>query len=341
MSSALSRSPWAWDPWGRGRIHHRLLRLGQRLQRRRGRAGEGVGQLQAETDAQAEPGHGAVGVVVVGVEGGVGAEAAHRRSAANGHRGDRGHEQQGRTAHPEILHDQAAQENGQHEGYQRQQDEGQPGQHHIGNGAGKVTDDVAGHGDHERHGEVGFEVALAAVLDADIHRPQQDHGQTGPAGGLTPRQQVGQQAQQQAAAQRRQGNGQQRRVEKGHGGIEGPQQQLVIQQRQREINPVQRPPGDAGGVQPGGNVFGHGVFRLVDAGNTGRISLILTQCAENCNCRFSHPSPLFPGGRRRWHPGRICRGWRPWRTPDAPVAGRAGARHRPAGPAAGRSRRCR
>jgi len=248
---------------GGGLRHHRLLRLGQRLQRRQGRAGEGVGQLQTKADAQSEPGHGAVGVVVVGVEGGVGAEAAHRGGAADGHGGDRGHEQQGRTAHAQILHDQAAQEDGQHEGHQRQQNEWQAGQHHIGDGAGKVADDVAGHRDHERHGEVGLEVAFAAVLNADVHRPEENDGQSGPAGGFAPRQQVGQQAQQQAAAQCRQDNGQQRRVKKGHGGIKGPQQQLVVQQRQWEVDPVQGPPGDAGGVRSGENMFGHSVSALL------------------------------------------------------------------------------
>ena len=73
--------------------------------------------------------------------------------------------------------------------------------------------------------------------------------------------------------------------------------------------------------------------------NTGRIPYILTRFFANCNKRFSRPSPFFRGGRRRWHPCRICPGWRPWRFPAAPAAGRGGARHPPADPAAGRSRR--
>ena len=64
-------------------------------------------------------------------------------------------------------------------------------------------------------------------------------------------------------------------------------------------------------------------------------------CAALWVSRPSQPAPL-PAGRRRWNPGRIFHGWRPWCAPASPAFPAAG---RPPGPptdpAAGRSRRCR
>lgn len=64
-------------------------------------------------------------------------------------------------------------------------------------------------------------------------------------------------------------------------------------------------------------------------------------CAALWVSRPSRPAPL-PVGRRRWNPGRIFHGWRPWCAPASPAFPAAG---RPPGPptdpAAGRSRRCR
>ena len=49
-----------------------------------------------------------------------------------------------------------------------------------------------------------------------------------------------------------------------------------------------------------------------------------------------------PAGRRRWNPGRIFHGWRPWCAPASPAFPAAGRPPvPPTDPAAGRSRRCR
>lgn len=70
-------------------------------------------------------------------------------------------------------------------------------------------------------------------------------------------------------------------------------------------------------------------------------------CGWPCPCAalwVSRPSQHDPppAGRRRWLPGRIFHGWRPWCAPASPAFPAAG---RPPGPptdpAAGRSRRCR
>ena len=70
-------------------------------------------------------------------------------------------------------------------------------------------------------------------------------------------------------------------------------------------------------------------------------------CGWPCPCAalwVSRPSQHDPppAGRRRWNPGRIFHGWRPWCAPVSPAFPAAG---RPPGPptdpAAGRSRRCR
>ena len=98
----------------------RLIRSRQRVQRRRGCAEQGVGQLQAETGAQPEAGYGAVGIVVVGVQRGAGAKAVDGGAAQQGDGGDGGHEQQCPAAHARLLHDAAAQDDGQ-----RQRDHGQ------------------------------------------------------------------------------------------------------------------------------------------------------------------------------------------------------------------------
>lgn len=64
-------------------------------------------------------------------------------------------------------------------------------------------------------------------------------------------------------------------------------------------------------------------------------------CAALWVSRPSQHDPP-PAGRRRWNPGRIFHGWRPWCAPASPAFPAAG---RPPGPptdpAAGRSRRCR
>ena len=41
-------------------------------------------------------------------------------------------------------------------------------------------------------------------------------------------------------------------------------------------------------------------------------------CAALWVSRPSRPAPL-PAGRRRWNPGRIFHGWRPWRAPVSPA----------------------
>ena len=219
-------------------VLHRFLQLGQRGQRRRGGAGQGIGQLQTETAAQTELGHGAVGVEVVGVEGGVGTVAEQRRAAADGQHGEARHDQQRRAVCPRLRHDTAAQDDGQHRREHGQQDKRQARQDDLQNGGGEVAHHMAGHGDHEGQSKIGFEVALAAVLHTDEHRPQERQAQTDPADGLAPWQQAAQQAQQQTAADRRQRDGQQRPVEKHGGGIKGAEQQLMVQQRQREKDPV-------------------------------------------------------------------------------------------------------
>ena len=125
---------------------------------------------------------------------------------------------------------------------------------------------MAGHGDHEGQGEIGLEVAFAAVLHADEYRPQERQAQADPADGLAPRQQAAQQAQQQTAADRRQRDGQQRPVEKHGGGIKGAEQQLMVQQRQRKKYPVQRDTAQAGKPVAGNFVFLHGYSHLTNTG---------------------------------------------------------------------------
>ena len=64
-------------------------------------------------------------------------------------------------------------------------------------------------------------------------------------------------------------------------------------------------------------------------------------CAVLWVSRPSQPVPL-PVGRRRWNPGRIFHGWRPWCAPASPAFPAAGKPPvPPTDPAAGRSRRCR
>ena len=46
-------------------------------------------------------------------------------------------------------------------------------------------------------------------------------------------------------------------------------------------------------------------------------------CAALWVSRPSRPAPL-PAGRRRWNPGRIFHGWRPWCAPASPVFPAAG-----------------
>ena len=118
-------------------------------------------------------GDGTVGVEIVGEQRGAGAEAADGVSAAQRQQGQQRQHQQAAAAHGGLRYDAAAQDNGQHRRHQRQEDEGQAGQYHIGDGAGEVAHHVTGHGDHERQGKVGLEVALAAILHADADGPQQ------------------------------------------------------------------------------------------------------------------------------------------------------------------------
>lgn len=64
-------------------------------------------------------------------------------------------------------------------------------------------------------------------------------------------------------------------------------------------------------------------------------------CAALWVSRPSRHDPL-PAGRRRWNPGRIFHGWRPWCAPASPAFPAAGKPPGPpTDPAAGRSRRCR
>ena len=225
-------------------VHRRGFRfrvgLRQGLQRRRGHAGDGVGQLQPQSGVQTEAGDGTVGVEIVGEQRGAGAEAADGVSAAQRQQGQQRQHQQAAASHGCLRYDAAAQDNGQHRRHQRQEDEGQAGQHHIGDGAGEVAHHVTGHGDHERQGKVGLEVALAAILHADADGPQQRQDQRGPAGDPAAGQSIGQQADEQAQTQRGQGGRRQRRVEKDSAAVESAQQQLVVQQGQREKEPAQR-----------------------------------------------------------------------------------------------------
>lgn len=64
-------------------------------------------------------------------------------------------------------------------------------------------------------------------------------------------------------------------------------------------------------------------------------------CAALWVSRPSQHDPP-PAGRRRWLPGRIFHGWRPWCAPASPAFPAAGKPPGPpTDPAAGRSRRCR
>lgn len=64
-------------------------------------------------------------------------------------------------------------------------------------------------------------------------------------------------------------------------------------------------------------------------------------CAALWVSRPSQHDPP-PASRRRWNPGRIFHGWRPWCAPASPAFPAAGKPPGPpTDPAAGRSRRCR
>ena len=154
--------------------------------------------------------------------------AEQRRAAADGQHGEARHDQQRRAVCPRLRHDTAAQDDGQHQREHGQQDKRQARQDDLQNGGGEVAHHMAGHGDHKGQGKIGLEVALAAVLHTDEHRPQERQAQTDPADGLAPWQQAAQQAQQQTAPDRRQRDGQQRPIEKNGGGIKGAEQQLMV-----------------------------------------------------------------------------------------------------------------
>ena len=155
---------------------------------------------------------------------------------------------------------------------------------------------MAGHGDHEGQGKIGLEVAFAAVLHTDEHRPQERQAQTDPADGLAPWQQAAQQAQQQTAPDRRQRDGQQRPIEKNGGGIKGAEQQLMVQQRQREKYPVQRDTAQAGKPAAGKFVLLHGYSHLTNTGEYRQNTLYSNTFFYKLQQLVQSSQPNFP----RW-----------------------------------------
>ena len=234
-----------------GRVIRLALLRGQ-LQLGLGRAEQGVFRLQPHRRVQAELGHRRVGLEVVGIAVAVCTPAGQPFADEQEDDADRRDEQQRPFAHAVLRDDALTQQDAQRQWQQRRDDERQALGHDAGYGAAEARDHVPRHGADEAHGKIGLEIAAAAVLYAQQQRPQRRDDQHQHLGQPTVVQQVHQQTQQQSRGDGEQHDHHQRAAEEGVLRVEGAEQQLVVQQRQGEEYPVQRPSRHGGCVQPGG-----------------------------------------------------------------------------------------
>ena len=165
-----------------------------------GLAEEGVGHLQPDGGVQPEVGHAGVGVEAVGIRSLV--HAAVRQHAARAAKGQTQRQQHQKGLPPHALgrRNTAAQQDAARHRQHGQQDEGQAGQHHLRDGGAEACDHVLAHVADEAQEEVGFEIAAAAVLHADQHRPQGGNGDGDDEGRPGTAQQVDDQAPEQPRA---------------------------------------------------------------------------------------------------------------------------------------------
>ena len=203
-----------------------LRRRGQQL--RAGLTEQGVGRLQPEGGVEPEVGNAGIGVEVIGVGVAIRAPAGQRGGGAPQQQGEGEQEKQGAFAGGAGGDNAAAQDDAEHQRQERQEDKGQARQHHLGDGGAEAGDHMVGHAGDEAEEEVGAEVAAAAVLHAEEHRPEGDDGERECRCQPAAAEQVEEKAPEQPGGQGEKHHQHQSRVEEKALAVEGAEKELVV-----------------------------------------------------------------------------------------------------------------